>query len=403
MKTWARKTLSVGVLAAGALLLAPAAANADTGQDTSFNRGVLTGNNVAAEVLVPINAVGNSIGILGDGYAAGSAANHIESGKRGKGGAQQQTSWNRGLGSGNNVFVKVLAPVNVVGNAAGILGSGEAAGAASNHIESGKDRDRGGNRGDQDTRDNRGVLTGNNVAAPITAPINVCGNSIGLLGFAEGHGACANFVKGGRGEQSTRNNRGLGTGNNVALPIHAPINLTGNAIGDGEAHGASTNLLEGGSKDRDRGGNRGDQDTRDNRGFLTGNNIEVPIQIPINACGNALAILGYGEGNGSCSNDLDRDRGNQGGGHHGGNNGDDDDNDGDNGGHHGGGHNNGGDNGDDDGDYLGDGGSQGEDDGDYTGGGRKAQKTEATAIDGLTQSLTNAGGLSAVGGLLGSK
>ena len=73
MKTWVRKTLSVGVLAAGALLFAPGAANADVRQSNGDNNGILNGTQIAVPVRVPVNVVGNSLGILGiaDSHAAG--------------------------------------------------------------------------------------------------------------------------------------------------------------------------------------------------------------------------------------------------------------------------------------------------------------------------------------------
>lgn len=40
----------------------------------------------------------------------------------------------------------------------------------------------------------------------------------------------------------------------------------------------------------------------DNVGVLNGNSVSVPVHIGVNACGNALAILGIAGGGGSCSN-----------------------------------------------------------------------------------------------------
>src|SRR4029450_2337064 len=75
MKTWVRKTLSVGVLAAGALLLAPGAAHAGVSQDTSDNNGILNGTQLVAPVSVPVNIVGNAIGVAGEANAAGAGWN----------------------------------------------------------------------------------------------------------------------------------------------------------------------------------------------------------------------------------------------------------------------------------------------------------------------------------------
>src|SRR4051794_12547052 len=92
MKTWVRKTLSVGVLAAGALLLAPSAAHADASQDSWDNNGILNGTQLVAPVSVPLNVVGNAIGVAGEANAAGTGFNRTE------GSHVDQNSWdNNGI------------------------------------------------------------------------------------------------------------------------------------------------------------------------------------------------------------------------------------------------------------------------------------------------------------------
>src|SRR3954464_5613307 len=80
MKTWVRKTLSVGILAAGALLLAPGAAHADVHQDTWDNNGIANGTQIVAPISVPVNLVGNAIGVAGEANAAGLGWNKVTEG-----------------------------------------------------------------------------------------------------------------------------------------------------------------------------------------------------------------------------------------------------------------------------------------------------------------------------------
>src|ERR671932_141733 len=75
MKSWVRKTLSVGVLAAGALLFGPGAAHADVRQNSYDNNGILNGAQFVAPVSVPVNVVGNAVGVLGEANAAGAGVN----------------------------------------------------------------------------------------------------------------------------------------------------------------------------------------------------------------------------------------------------------------------------------------------------------------------------------------
>ncbi|WP_217208394.1 chaplin [Streptomyces sp. AC550_RSS872] len=87
-----------------------------------------------------------------------------------------------------------------------------------------------------------GLLSGNTVQLPVHVPVNVCGNTVnvvGLLNPAAGN-SCANEDGGrkpgaashggasaeGRGKDSP----GLASGNVVQLPVHLPVNVSGNSV-----------------------------------------------------------------------------------------------------------------------------------------------------------------------------
>src|SRR3954447_5250167 len=129
MKTWVRKTLSVGVLAAGALLFAPGAAHADVSQDTSGNNGLVNGTQLFAPISIPVNLVGNAIGVAGEAQAAGAGSNWDESGW---GDVSQTSSGNNGVVNGTQAYLPFYAPINIVGNAVALLGDADAAGAGTN-------------------------------------------------------------------------------------------------------------------------------------------------------------------------------------------------------------------------------------------------------------------------------
>ena len=81
------------------------------------------------------------------------------------------------------------------------------------------------------------LLSGNDVNAPVSAPIDVCGVAVALLGGAnagcEG-GAASNTVIGdGAGGGSDNGNAGgaaIGSGNNVNVPVSAPVDLCGISV-----------------------------------------------------------------------------------------------------------------------------------------------------------------------------
>jgi hypothetical protein len=387
MKTWVRKTLSVGVLAAGALLIAPGAAHADVSQNTSGNVGILNGTQVFAPVAVPLNLVGNSASILGQSNAAGSGINWIESGKGGK---ARQHSWNNvGIGNGTQAYLPITVPVNIVGNAASVLGQANAAGSGVNKVESGKAE---GTKVDQNSSGNYGILNGSQVYAPVTIPINVCGNSLSILGLSNAQAMCINggkrHTEGKQVSQNSSGNVGILNGTQLYAPLYAPLNIAGNSIGvAGEANSAAAASNESGHD-----GN-GKQNSSGNYGVLNGTQVYAPLDIPVNVCGNALAVLGQANASAACANGTGGQKGH----HHGDHDGNGGDNGGDNGDYDG----DAGDAGDDDGDYAGDSGSQGGDHGYYGDQARethgKSAATEAGGVDGLTQSLSNAGGLNVAG------
>ncbi|MFJ9004389.1 chaplin [Streptomyces canus] len=88
-----------------------------------------------------------------------------------------------------------------------------------------------------------GVLSGNNIQLPVDVPVNVCGNTlnvVGLLNPAMGNRCANEDGKAGGGKSSeapsgaaalgsAHGSPGVVSGNNVQLPVDLPVNLTGNS------------------------------------------------------------------------------------------------------------------------------------------------------------------------------
>lgn len=90
--------------------------------------------------------------------------------------------------------------------------------------------------------DSAGLLAGNTVQLPVHVPVNVCGNTVnvvGLLNPAVGN-RCANKDGGGKSasashggasaEGSGKDSPGIASGNVVELPVHLPVNVSGNSV-----------------------------------------------------------------------------------------------------------------------------------------------------------------------------
>ncbi|MBQ0966725.1 MULTISPECIES: LAXTG-anchored chaplin ChpC [Streptomyces] len=108
-----------------------------------------------------------------------------------------------------------------------------------------------------------GVLSGNTVQAPVHVPVNVCGNTVdvvGVLNPAMGN-SCANKGGGAAGGHGDSDSGGYG----------------GSGSHDG-SHGG--------------GGSHAGGHASDSPGVGSGNHVEVPIDVPVNVCGNSIDVVG---------------------------------------------------------------------------------------------------------------
>ena len=194
---------------------------------------------------------------------------------------------NYGAGNGNQVVAPIQAPINVCGNAVSLLGVANAA------CEGGASAKNSGGTADLNTHDSYGLLNGNQAYAPVQAPVDVSGNAAaagGASNAASSGGSSATLEESGQVEESlnTHDNYGLLNGNQAEIPVQVPIDACGNAVAVG---GASNAGCEGGSSAKYTGGSA-ELHSQDNYGAGNGNQLFAPIQVPVNVCGNSIAVLG---------------------------------------------------------------------------------------------------------------
>lgn len=94
---------------------------------------------------------------------------------------------------------------------------------------------------DGTTAGSPGAVSGNTVQLPVHVPVNVCGNTVnvvGLLNPAAGN-SCANPGGGGKGHGGgagaeadgvAKDSPGVVTGNGIQLPVDLPVNVSGNSV-----------------------------------------------------------------------------------------------------------------------------------------------------------------------------
>ncbi|MEU6406808.1 chaplin [Streptomyces sp. NPDC046985] len=106
-----------------------------------------------------------------------------------------------------------------------------------------------------------GLISGNTIQIPVDVPVNVCGdtvNVVGLLNPAAGNrcansgastgttGTSATTSSGSTAQGQSSDSPGVLSGNNAQIPVHAPVNVSGNSvnvvgIGNPSSGNSSTN------------------------------------------------------------------------------------------------------------------------------------------------------------------
>lgn len=131
-----------------------------------------------------------------------------------------------------------------------------------------------------------GVGSGNTVQLPVHVPVNVCGNTVnvvGLLNPAVGN-RCAN----------TSPSKGYGSDASGGGRTHKDEPATPRSGGhpDGGSHTGSHSGSQGGSSNG--GGATAEGLAKGSPGVLSGNGIQLPIDLPVNVSGNSVNVVGIG-------------------------------------------------------------------------------------------------------------
>lgn len=135
-------------------------------------------------------------------------------------------------------------------------------------------------------------------AMAVTMPVSAA--------FAAGGGAAA--------DGAASDSPGLISGNTVQLPAHVPVNVCGNTVNVvGLLNPAVGNSCanEDGADDRGApsGGASADGRGKDSPGVVAGNVVQVPVHLPVNVSGNSVNVVGVGNpatGNESVNTSGDR-------------------------------------------------------------------------------------------------
>ncbi|WP_069173409.1 chaplin [Streptomyces griseus] len=155
-----------------------------------------------------------------------------------------------------------------------------------------------------------GVLSGNSVQVPVDVPVNVCGNSVnvgGLLNPTSGND-CGNGSASAAHERGADESASSGHGSgSQASDSPAPSGRGSASAADGGRTAGPDARQGGAGTGRHRAsGTSARAVTAGSPGILSGNQVQAPVEIPVNLCGNSITIGGLLNpvfGN-SCENDT---------------------------------------------------------------------------------------------------
>lgn len=295
MHAFVRRGLYGTLTAGGLMLLAAAAASADT----TGNHSIAGGTQILAPVTAPASVHGNAVSVLGRSSTSSAAIGGAGQSPTTSRSAGATTSGTRGFASGMQVVSPVTVPVNLSGNAISVLGSSSTSKASTNATRtSGTDA----GRTAASTSGDGGAGSGTQVVAPVSAPLNVGGNAISVLGTSSttSSGAGPNGSGGSRAgvdPASTSGRHSVGSGTQALIPVNAPVAADGNAIAvlgrsssDPAGPGSGSSTGSGGaasSSDSTAGAT-----TSGDHGLASGTQILIPVYAPVSTGGNSVSLLG---------------------------------------------------------------------------------------------------------------
>ena len=236
MRTPLRRLLLGSAIAGGftvlGIALSTASASAAEPGTTSGEDGIISGNQSGVTLTAPVDATGNQVTVIGDGNSVESSGSDSTGPGAGGGGT---TSGDDGVVSGNQSEVTVTAPIDLSGNQVTVIGD-------DNDSSSGSDATAGSTSATVGTTSgDDGTGSGNQTGVDVTAPVDVSCNQLTVIGDDNTTGCSSDpaTTGGGAGSGSTSGQDGTGSGNQTVLDLAAPVDAGGNqvtVIGDGNTN-----------------------------------------------------------------------------------------------------------------------------------------------------------------------
>ncbi|QUQ70038.1 beta strand repeat-containing protein [Kutzneria sp. CA-103260] len=189
---------------------------------TDGDKSTLGGNDVVAPVAGAVDVFGSAASWIGN--ASGTAGNISSVNDGGYNG----TLGNGAVGGGNIASVPVALPAEVFGAGASLTGNADGLAKEVKDVEAGDKAN---------TNDDRGTVSSNVASVPVTAPVQLFGDAAGLVANVTGGSQSTTTTTAGHDVQAN-GDKGSASGNAAQVPVALPTQLFGDTatlVGNGDA------------------------------------------------------------------------------------------------------------------------------------------------------------------------
>jgi trimeric autotransporter adhesin len=214
-------------------------ATAGGGTLTSGEHSTLSANDVVAPIAGAADVFGSAGSLVGNAHGTGSNDASVNDG------GYNGTLGNDAVGGGNIVGVPVALPAEVFGAGAGVVGNADGLAKEVKDVEAGDIFN---------TNDDRGTVSSNIASLPVTSPVQVFGDAAGVVANVTGISKSETVTTAGAATQAN-GVKGSGSGNIAQVPVSLPTQLFGDTatlVGNGDAIAkGSTSSTAGGAASAD--------------------------------------------------------------------------------------------------------------------------------------------------------
>ncbi|MEV0130663.1 chaplin family protein [Dactylosporangium sp. NPDC050688] len=142
---------------------------------------------------------------------------------------------------------------------------------------------------------NVGLFNGNQSSTTVQVPVNICGNAVAIVGFANANCSGGAYAYNGNGGSSSGAGSSNGNGNgNANATSHKKKHKKSNA----NSNSYHSNSNGNGNGSNGGGGayaynSNGGWTSGYNVGLFNGNQTSTTVQVPINVSCNSIAVIGF--------------------------------------------------------------------------------------------------------------